>query len=56
MEVKMRDQGQGEELDDQAAIIQQLEQFELKLEMQFDKEKQKLQREIAEKESEMFFY
>jgi myosin-18 len=51
MEIKMRDQE--EELDDQAATIQQLEQFKLKLEMQLEKEKQKLQREIAEKESEM---
>ena len=50
-EIKMRDQE--EELDDQAATIQQLEQFKLKLEMQMEKEKQKMQREIAEKESEM---
>lgn len=51
MEMKIRDQE--EELDDQAATIQQLEQFKLKLEMQLEKEKQKWQREIAEKESEM---
>ncbi len=44
---------QEEELDEQAFQIQQLEQNKLRLEMQLEKEKQKWQRELAEKESEM---
>lgn len=51
MENKLQDQE--EELDDQQGIIQQLEQAKLRLEMQFEKEKQKFQRELAEKDSEM---
>jgi myosin-18 len=51
LEAKVRDQE--EELDEQALIIQQLEQAKLRLEMQLEKDKQKWQREIAEKESEM---
>ena len=51
METKLKDQE--EELDEQTGTIQQLEQTKLRLEMQFEKEKQKWQREIAEKESEM---
>lgn len=51
LEAKMRDQE--EELDEQALVIQQLEQAKLRLEMQLEKDKQKWQREIAEKESEM---
>jgi myosin-18 len=51
LESRLRDQE--EELDEQTGSIQQLEQTKLRLEMQFEKEKQKWQREIAEKESEM---
>ena len=51
LENRLRDQE--EELDEQTGSIQQLEQTKLRLEMQFEKEKQKWQREIAEKESEM---
>jgi myosin-18 len=51
LEAKMKDQE--EELDEQSGTIQQLEQTKLRLEMQLEKEKQKWQREIAEKESEM---
>jgi myosin-18 len=51
MEAKLRDQE--EELDEQTGSIQQLEQNKLRLEMQLEKEKQKWQRELAEKESEM---
>lgn len=51
MEAKLKDQE--EELDDQQGTIQQLEQVKLRLEMQSEKEKQKFQRELAEKDSEM---
>jgi myosin-18 len=51
LETKLKDQE--EELDEQSCTIQQLEQAKLRLEMQLEKEKQKWQRELAEKESEM---
>lgn len=51
LDTKCKDQE--EELDEQSCTIQQLEQAKLRLEMQLEKEKQKWQREIAEKESEM---
>jgi myosin-18 len=50
-ESKLKDQE--DELDEQSCTIQQLEQTKLRLDLQLEKEKQKWQREVAEKESEM---
>ncbi|KAK3595793.1 hypothetical protein CHS0354_025430 [Potamilus streckersoni] len=51
LEAKIKDQE--EELDDQAASIQQLEQTKLRLEMNYEKMKQQQQKELEEKEEEM---
>ncbi|KAL3858074.1 hypothetical protein ACJMK2_012688 [Sinanodonta woodiana] len=51
LEAKIKDQE--EELDDQAASIQQLEQTKLRLEMNYEKLKQQQQKELEEKEEEM---